>query len=119
MRYKYRVRLFYSIIFLLVGLVLGYKLAGYGIDLNISDIKNIFNANPDIVSNPQQDKPGIKSTEQKIIGILLPKSEENIKSAIGLALMQINAENNENISVIYERAECSPVDIKRAFDDMN
>lgn len=115
MRYKYRVRLFYSILFLIIGLVLGYSLAGYNTALkNIGN--QILNYN---YEKPLQQKDITETVSpSNLIGTILPISEASITDAIDLAVLRLNSENERKINITYETAGCSIDAFKKAISKL-
>ena len=102
MRYRYRVRLFYSVLFLVVGLIIGYYAAGYDLGKlqDLDFVKMSLDTGKNYAVN---------------IGIILPKSEYAIKDAVNLAIMELNAAGEKKINVDYEYAECSEKGVKSAM----
>src|SRR3989344_3649869 len=103
MRYKYRVRLFYSIVFLIIGIILGYKLANY-------DFGSLKSVSIEVVENED-----IKSNMTNI-GVILPKSMPNAINAANLAAMEINTVSKKKINLVYESIDCIEEDAKTAIN---
>jgi|SRR3989338_7078850 len=114
MRYKYRIRLFYSIVFLIVGLIIGYYLSSYGISSLMGSFENkLVAGDTNIKQASSQDNADVFN-----IGIILPESESSVKNAIDLSIIEINLESSKKLAAIYENADCSSKDVLDAMDSL-
>lgn len=114
MRYKYRIRLFYSIVFLVVGLIIGYYLSSYGISSLMNSFSNKIAASDTAVKQASgQDEANVFN-----VGIILPESESSVKDAIELSIMEINLESKKKVTSAYENADCSSKDVIDAIDSL-
>lgn len=112
MRYKYRVRVFYSITFFILGLIAGYFILGYS-PYSINSLNNMQDNN----MQEKEQQAGMDELEGTIsekslnIGIMLPESEAMLKNAISMAVMDLDS-NESKLDIIYETSKCSENDIK-------
>ena len=117
MRYKYRVRLFYAVVFLVVGLILGYYAGAHDYSFNFSSLDRILSFIPaqeeKSAAEPLVVIPGIQG-----IGVILPKSEISIKKAIDLAVLDLSLETGKKLDVSYKYAECSPDEVSSALSEL-
>ena len=116
MRYKYRVRLFYAVVFLVVGLALGYYAGANNDSFRLGSFERILSLIP-----AQEEKPAVEDAVIPGIqgmGVILPKSELSIKNAIDLAVLDFSFETGKKLDVSYKYAECSPDDISSALSEL-
>ena len=117
MRYKYRVRLFYAVIFFIVGLIAGYYAGAHNDSLNFGSLDRILSLVPaqeeKSAFEPLVVAPGIQG-----IGVILPKSEISIKNAIDLAVLDVSLETGKKFDVTYRYAECSSDEVSSALSEL-